>query len=121
MLHHPGIRIRRRGKQIPAVGILEQDIRLDFLLLLPVTTGGDGRLEDTQPRREDLATLPAWGRPVRGGVAFHRGQRRDGVDVNGTGDEEDALDGIRGERLPRRRVDEVGHDDGRRSGSIDCR
>lgn len=56
---------------------------------------GDRRFEDPQARGEDLPC--GVGGPARGDVAFGAGEGRDGVDVHGGGDEEDALDGVRGE------------------------
>jgi len=45
------------------------------------------------------------GGPVGGYVAFCAGERRDVIDVNRVGDEENALDGVAGEGLARGGVD----------------
>ena len=58
--------------------------------------GWEGRFEDAQAGGEDLAR-GCRGRPVGGEVAFGAGEGRDRVDVDGGGDEEDALDGVGGE------------------------
>ena len=64
-----------------------------------------GCLEDAAARGEDVTGRI--GGPGGGGVAAGGGQGRDVVDVDGVGDEEDALDGVVGEGLARGRVEEL--------------
>lgn len=74
---------------------------------------GKGRLgwqagfEDAKPAERELVRRGQ--RPGRGRVPFRRGQRRNGVDVDGGSDEEDALNGVGGQGG---RVEEGGHEGG---------
>lgn len=86
--------VRRGGKELAGGRVFEDEVDLDAGRGVGVVKG---RFDDSQARSEDV---PGWilG-PGSGSVAAHGRQRRDIVDVDGVGDEEDALDGVAGERL----------------------
>lgn len=86
--------VRRGGKELAGGRVFEDEVDLDAGRGVGVLKG---RFDDAQPRSEDV-TGGVFG-PGGGSVAAHGRQRRDVVDVDGVGDEEDALDGVAGEGL----------------------
>lgn len=89
-----GVGVRGFCEQLARGGVFEENVRAEGF---PRIFGeGYGGLDDAEAAGEDL-TLAVVGGPGGGGVAFIAGERGDVIDVDGGGDEEDALDCVGGE------------------------
>lgn len=86
--------IRRGGKELAGGRVFEDEVDLDAGRGVGVLKG---RFDNAEARSEDVAGRVLG--PGSGSMAAHGRQRRNVVDVDGVGDEEDALDGIAGEGL----------------------